>query len=284
MSYKIVVDSACDLTEDMKTWDNFEIVPLTLQINDYIVVDSPEFNHDEFFEKLKANNGNGKSACPAPSAFANAFEGDYDDVYVITITDKLSGSYNSALQGKGIYEEEHDDNKNIHVFNSLATSGTLILIAKKIKELADGGMAFDDVVSTVEDFIINHTSLYFCLESMDALKSNGRLFALAAKLVEKIKVKLICKAVDGNISPCEKDFNINRAMVKLANLVIKKLDGVDMSNQSMIVSYVCSPDRAELVANRIKDSVNFGNVEIVRCNGLNSFYALTGGILVAFTY
>ena len=101
-------------------------------------------------------------------------EGDEDEVYVITITDKLSGSYNSAVQGKALYEDEHNDGKKIYVFNSLATSGTPALIAQKIKEVCDSGMKFDEVVPYINDYIANHCELYFCLDSLDALKRNGR--------------------------------------------------------------------------------------------------------------
>ena len=69
MSYKIVVDSCCDLSEDMKKWDNLEVVPLTLQINDYSILDDENFDQDDFIERMKANGGLAKSACPSPEAF-----------------------------------------------------------------------------------------------------------------------------------------------------------------------------------------------------------------------
>ena len=201
MKYKIVVDSCCDLTADMKNWDNFEIVPLTLEIGDYRIFDDENFNQDDFIARMKANGGNAKSACPAPDAFKKAYEGDYEAVFVLTITNQLSGTYNSALQGKMLYEEEFNDDKKIIVFDSLATSGLETLVAKKIKALAESGKNTDDIQKEIESYIVNNTGLYFCLESLDALKSNGRLFALAAKVLEKIRVKLICRrTTQGNIS------------------------------------------------------------------------------------
>lgn len=285
MSYKIVVDSCCDLTDEMRKWDNLAIVPLTLQINDYCILDDENFQQDDFISRMKANGGLAQSACPAPDAFKEAYEGDYDDVYVLTITDKLSGTYNSAVQGKMLYEEEFGKDKNIYVFNSLATSGIETLTARKIKALADNGEKFDDVVSNVDDFILNRTELYFCLESLDALKKNGRLFALAAKVLEKIRVKLICKRTqEGNISLVAQDLTINRAMVKMANIIGEKLEGRDLSNETLIISYVCCEDRAKLVAQKISDKVNFGKVEVLKASGLNSLYASDGGIIVSYSF
>ncbi|MGN1329300.1 MAG: DegV family protein [Eubacterium sp.] len=285
MSYKIVVDSCCDLTDEMRKWDNLAIVPLTLQINDYCILDDENFQQDDFISRMKANGGIAKSACPAPDAFKEAYEGDYDDVYVLTITDKLSGTYNSALQGKMLYEEEFGKDKNIYVFNSLATSGIETMSARKIKALADSGEKFDDIVKAVDDFIVNRTELYFCLESLDALKKNGRLFALAANVLEKIRIKLICKRTqEGNISLVAQDLTINRAMVKMANIIAEKLDGKDLSNETLIISYVCCEERAKLVAQKISDKVNFGKVEILKASGLNSLYASDGGIIVSYSF
>lgn len=285
MSYKIVVDSCCDLTDEMRKWDNLVVVPLTLEINDYRIFDDENFQQDDFISRMRANGGIAKSACPAPDAFKEAYKGDYDDVYVLTITDKLSGTYNSAIQGKMLYEEEFGSDKNIYVFNSLATSGIETITARKIKALADSGEKFDDIVSRIDDFIINRTGLYFCLESLDALKKNGRLFALAAKVLEKIRVKLICKRTqEGNISLSAQDITINRAVVKMTNIICEELEGKDLSNETLIVSYVCCEDRAKLVAQRISDKVNFGKVEILKASGLNSLYASDGGIIVSFSF
>ena len=220
MKYKIVVDSCCDLTADMKNWDNFEIVPLTLEIGDYRIFDDEDFNQDDFIARMKANGGNAKSACPAPDAFKKAYEGDYEAVFVLTFTSQLSGTYNSAQQCKLLYEDEFNDDKKIIVFDSLATSGLETLVAKKIKALAESGKNTDDIQKEIESYIVNNTGLYFCLESLDALKSNGRLFALAAKVLEKIRVKLICRrTTQGNISLAAQDITLNRAMMKMSNLI-----------------------------------------------------------------
>lgn len=285
MGYKIVVDSCCDLTEDMKKWNDFEVVPLTLEIGDYRIFDDDNFDQEDFIRRTREASGVGKSACPSPEAFKKAFEGDYDEVYVLTITDKLSGTYNSAVQGKTLYEEEFGTDKKIYIFNSRATSGLETLVAKKIKELADSGMKFDDVVNAVEDYIVNNTGLFFCLENLDVLKQNGRLFAMAAKVLEKIRVKLVCKRTEeGNISLAGQDLTTNRALLKMANLISEKVQDKDLSNATLIVSHVCCEERAEYVADKITAKSKFGNVVILKASGLNSLYAADGGIIVSYSY
>lgn len=282
--YKIIVDSCCDLTEDMKNWDNFEVVPLTLILGDYEVQDDEHFDQDDFISRMLAYNGTARSACPSPETFKEAIEGDKEDVYILTITDKLSGCYNSALQGKMLYEEDHSNDKNIHVFNSLANSGLEAIAAHEIKRLADSGAPFEEVVAKVEDLIQNRTSLYFCLESLDALKNNGRLFLIAASVLEKLRVKLIChRTAEGSIGLSGQDFALNRAISKMCNIICGELANKDLSDKTLIVSHVCCEERAKGIAAKISEKCEFGRVEVLKASGLNSLYASNGGIIVSYS-
>ena len=285
MSYKIVVDSCCDLTAEMKEWNNLAVIPLTLQIGDYIIQDDENFDQDDFIGRMLSSSELAKSACPSPDAFAAACDGEENEVYIITITDKLSGCYNSAVQGVALYKDDHPDStKKIHVINSLATSGLETILAYKIKELADGGMDFDEVVKTVEEFCVKDCFLYFYLESFDALKGNGRLFNLGAKVIEALRVKLICKRTDyGNITLAGKDLSENRIIQKLAAFVQRETEGADLTGKTAIVSYVCCKEKAETIAKAIKEKTGYENVIALKASGLNSLYASNNGIIVSFS-
>lgn len=117
MSYKIIADSCCDLTAEMKEWNNLTVIPLTLQIGDYVIQDDENFNQDDFIRRMTSSKELAKSACPSPDAFAKACEGDEDEVYILTITDKLSGCYNSALQGVALYNDEHPESTKKSTFS-----------------------------------------------------------------------------------------------------------------------------------------------------------------------
>lgn len=285
MSYRIIADSCCDKTSEMSQWGNITFVPLTLELGDYTILDDENFDQQDYINKTLEFNGVAKTACPSPDAWATAIDCDEDDLYIITVTDKLSGTYNSALQGVELYNDEHPESKkNIHVFNSLATSGLETLIAEHIKKLADSGMGFDAIVADTEDFIVNRTALYFCLESLDVLKKNGRMFAVAASVLKKLRIKMIFeRTTQGNIALAGQDIAMNRALVKMANLIAESLDGVDASDKRLIISHVCCEERAKLLADKITASVKFGSVDILKCSGLNSTYASNGGIIVSYT-
>lgn len=285
MSYRIIADSCCDKTAIMADWKNITFVPLTLEIGDYSILDDENFDQEDYIRRTLAYGDVARTACPSPDAWAKAFDCDEDELYVLTITDKLSGTYNSALQGLKCYKEKHpQSNKKIHIFNSLATSGIESLTAERIKMLADGGADFESIVDDIEDFIINHCALYFCLESLDVLRKNGRLFALAATIFKRLRLKMIFERTkQGNISPVGQDIAMNRALIKMADIIAQNVNGTDLSDKRLIISHVCCEDRAKLVAQKITAKAAFGDVEIVKCSGLNSTYASNGGIIVSFT-
>ena len=285
MSYRIIADSCCDRIPKMAGWNNITFVPLTLEIGDYRIMDDENFDQDDYVRRMLESKEVARTACPSPDAWAQAFDCDEEDIYVITITDKLSGTYNSAIQGVELYKEDHPDTtKRFHVFNSLATSGIEILTAEKIKALGDAGADFDTVVSTVEDYIVNHTALYFCLESLDVLKKNGRLFALAATILKKLKLKMVFeRTTEGNISLAGQDIAMNRAIVKMAGIIAENVKGINLSDKRLLITHVCCEDKAKLVADKIKALAPFGDIEIVKASGLNSTYASNGGIIVSYS-
>lgn len=282
MSFRIIADSCCDRTKEIENMSNVTFVPLTLSIGDYTVFDDENFDQEDFISRVTDSGILPKTACPAPDAFKEAMECDEDDIYVITITDKLSGTYNSALQGKMLYEEE-GKKKNIHIFNSLATSGIESLAVEKIYRLASSSKSFDEVVSETEDFILNHTALYFCLESLDVLNANGRLYAMAASILKKIKLKLICERTqEGSVKLAGQEFNGNRALIKMANIIAADMKDKNPEDKKIILSHVCCEDKAKLVAQKL-EGVGFKSVEIIRASGLNSVYAAKGGLIVSYT-
>lgn len=105
MSYKIVVDSCCELPEEYLQDPRFEIVPLGLEVGDYQIQDDENFNQAEFLKKVAECPKCPKSACPSPERFREAYHTEAEHVYVITLSSHLSGSYNSAVLGMNLYRE-----------------------------------------------------------------------------------------------------------------------------------------------------------------------------------
>ena len=120
--YKIVIDSCGELTQELKEDGHYVNVPLEMDINGYRVVDDETFDQADFLKRVKESPVGPKSSCPSPEAYMEAFKGDADHVYVVTLSKELSGSYNSAVLAKNLFEEEHGTEKKIYVFNSRSAS------------------------------------------------------------------------------------------------------------------------------------------------------------------
>ena len=166
MSYKIVVDSCGELPERCKNDPHFESVPLVLDIDGHSVIDDETFDQADFLKRVAASPNCPKSSCPSPERYLEAYTCEAENVYAVTLSAELSGSYNSAELGKKLYKEEKGE-KNIYVFNSRSASIGETLIALKIEECEKEGLGFQQVIEKVEAYIESqHT--YFVLESLEA--------------------------------------------------------------------------------------------------------------------
>ena len=152
MSYKIIIDSCGELLEEWKNDGHFESVPLTLNVGGETIVDDETFKQKEFLQKVAACEECPKSACPSPERYMKAFDCDADRIYAVTLSAELSGSYNSAVLGRSLIQEEYPE-KKIYVFNSRSASVGETLIGLKIQECEEAGCTFEEVVSKVEAYI-----------------------------------------------------------------------------------------------------------------------------------
>ena len=132
MSFRVVIDSCGELTEEMKNSGNFVSAPLTLQVDEHVVIDDDSFDQAEFLKMVAESPNCPKSSCPSPEVYRDAYDCGADHVYAVTLSARLSGSYNSAELGKNLYLEDHPDAK-VHVFNSCSASIGQTLIGLKIQ-------------------------------------------------------------------------------------------------------------------------------------------------------
>ena len=157
MSFKVIVDSCGELTEEMKASGCFETASLSMQVGGIHIVDDETFDQADFLRRVAESSECPKSSCPSPEQYMERYHCQADRVYAVTLSAELSGSYNSAQLGRNLYKEEYGE-KQIHVFNSCSASIGETLIALKIQECEEAGMEFSQVIETVDAYIENqHT-------------------------------------------------------------------------------------------------------------------------------
>ena len=283
MDYKVIGDSCCDYTPELKADPHFSIVPLTLEIGSYTVTDDENFDQLDFLKRLKASSEGAKTACPSPEAFKKAIEeSDSDEVYIITISEHLSGSYQSAVIGHQMYEEEHPEStKKIKVFNTkTATSGELNLCLT-IQELKNEGKTYEEVVSYITDKI-DVMQIYFVLESLENLRKNGRLSAVKSFLASALNIKPIMTAIGGIIHKLDQQRGLNKAMKRMVQLAVERAGGPEKTRNMLItITHVNNQERAEYVKEELLKLASFRRIVISNTMGVATVYAEDGGIVIA---
>ena len=278
MSYRVVVDSCCDLPDHLRRDDRFVVVPLTLQVGDYSVLDDEHFDQADYLKRVAECETCARTACPSPDSYCRAYDCDAEDVYVVTLSSKLSGSYNSAVLGRDIYHEDYGK-KNIHVFDSLSACCGEAQIAMRIMELADAGSSFRSVVEQVEDYR-DSLRTFFVLDSLDTLRKNGRLTGMKALVATTLNIKPVCIGDHGSIAQKSQGIGIRKALVRMVDMVIQ--DKLPTEDRRLMITQVNCYERAELVANMILTKRKFRDNIIVDAAGVATTYAGDGGIVVTY--
>lgn len=278
MSYLILCDSCTDFTPAMEQDPHFIRIPLTLHVGDRDIIDDETFDQQDFLRRVSETPDCPKSSCPSPEKYMEYFE-HADDIYIVTLSSHLSGSFNSAELAKQMYAEEHPG-KNIHALDSKSASAGQTLQALRIQKLAEKGLPFKEIIKDMEDFTL-HMGTKFVLETLEMLRKNGRLSNITALLVNALNIKLVMTS-DGNgqIDKYAQGRGMKKAIGKMAEAV--KGDAISPSESTLVISHCNNPQRAALVKEAILSIVPFRDVIIAETGGVSSLYAADGGIVVAY--
>ncbi len=267
-------DSSCDIRELGQT--RLHTAPLK------IITDVKEYADDESLDiakmvgELEHYKGRSSTSCPNPHDWLEAF-GEAEQVYCVTITGTLSGSYNSACTAKKLYEQMHPD-RQVFVLDSLSTGPEMVLHLEKMAELTAKGAGFDEVCASINEYQ-QHTGLLFMLESMTNLANNGRVSPIAARMAGLLGIRLIGKASDkGDLEPLHKV----RGEKKALETILSELQKLGYNGKKIGIAHCLNENAANELASMVKKAYPDADISIRECGGLCSFYAERGGLLVGF--
>ncbi len=274
MKYKIVVDSSSDLSFDYIKDDNigFEVVPLTIDVDGEQFIDNEDLNIDTMLTAMSASKGKPKTACPSSGYFNKAYS-EAENVICITMTSKLSGTYNSAYLGG------NDCDSKVHVVDSKATGGVIKLLVDKAYELMKEDLSFETIVTKLEEYK-ESLNLFFILDKFDNLVKNGRMSKVSAFIATALYIKPLCLAKDGVIDVYEKPRTRKGAFNKLVEAINKKCNNT--KDKVCVIGHCKCKEDAEYLKQEIAAKYQFKDIVINEMKGLCSFYALEKGVIVSF--
>ena len=182
MAWMIVSDSSCEIREleNPAPGVQFALVPFKIRVGEREYVDLATLNTQQMLQAMTDYNGASTTACPSPEEWAEYFL-QADNVFALTISSNLSGSYNAAMAAREMVLEEHPE-KKIFVLDTLSCSGALAGAAELANKLIGEDQTFDDICFALKKFA--ESDFYFktrgdtrvlakILEQMDEDKYDG---------------------------------------------------------------------------------------------------------------
>lgn len=274
MKSKIVLDSSGDLHSFSDV--DFACVPLTIHSGEREFVDDVNLNREEMLSFLEEHKTKSTTSCPGVGDYLQAF-GDADQVFCVTITSQLSGSYNAASVAARTYEEQHPSS-HVHVFDSLSTGPSMILMAERLRELIREALPFDAIVSGVEAYK-RKLKLIFTLESLHNLAANGRVPFAVAAVTGMLGIRIIGRASEeGKLEVVGKA----RGEKKLLAEQLRRIRDMGYAGGKLIIQHCENAAGASALAVALRDAFPTAKIRIGQTGGLCSFYAERGGMIIGF--
>ena len=274
MNTKIVVDSAASLYTLQGV--DFECVPLKIITDDAEYLDNGMMDAVGMAQTLRIYKGKTSTSCPNVSDWLAAYEGA-DEVYAITITGTLSGSYNAAQLAAEEYQQENPG-KRVFVLDSLSTGPEQRLLAEHLRDLLAEGKEFDEVCEEMLRYH-KHTHLLFSLESLANLARNGRVKPAVAAVARMLGIRVIGQASEaGELDVLCKTRGEHGALER----IVLELKEHGYTNGRLHISHCGNPTAAERLKHMVKAVFDGAKVDISECGGLCSYYAELGGLLVGY--
>ena len=270
---KIVADSSSDVLS--LEYADFESAPLKIITAEKEFTDDALLDVDEMVSFLGSYKGKSQTSCPNTSDWLKAF-GDADDVFCLTITSALSGSYNSACMAKKLYEENSD--KRVFVIDTRSTGPETWLLIHKIEECIKNGIEFEQICKSITEYH-KKTGLFFILKSVKNLANNGRISSLVAKIIGIANICIVGKASEeGTLETTQKC----RGEARSLEAVVSELRKHGLKEGKVAIGHCQNENGASALKKMLEESFDKVKIEIHKLRGLCSFYAEKGGLIIGY--
>jgi DegV family protein with EDD domain len=239
----IVTDSTADLPVDTAKNNNITIVPLKVNFQDKSYVEGVDITNQEFYEKLEKAQNLPTTSQPSPADFIQKYEeliaAGYDSIISIHISDKLSGTRQSALIAGN---EIADKVKNFKAIDSRQVTVGIGIIVKAAAESAASGKSFDEVVTDTEQEVAK-ADLFALVDTLKYLEKGGRIGKARAIAGSLLNIKPILTMREGEIVDKEKVRTRKKGIAELVELAKNHKDA--RGNIRYAISHSLALDEAE---------------------------------------
>ncbi len=245
MTAKIVTDSLADITSDIAQKLGVTVVPLTVLFGRQAFLDRVTMTTDEFYQRLVHGNVWPTTTQPTPAAFAevyNKLAEETDEILVVTLSSKLSGTYQSATNAKTMVKKKC----RIEVIDSLTVAMGLGLIVISAAKAAQTGAKLSELTNMARGAMKrSHFIAYF--DTLKYLAKGGRIGKAQGLLGSLLSVKPILTVKEGEMAPLTRVRSLAAGLDYLYNFVA----GFGQKIEELAVEHTTTPEGADKLAERL---------------------------------
>jgi len=275
MTVKIVTDSAADLPPTLAEELGITVVPVYLRFGDEVYRDRVDISEDEFYHRLLHDPIHPSTTQPTPQDFADAYQKlsqEADGIISIHLTSRLSGTYNSAIQGKKLVEGRCP----IEVVDSQTVSMAMGIIVMAAAKIARSGKSLQQVLAEVRQIIPN-IHLLILFDTLKYLAKGGRIGKAKALLGSVLSVKPLLIVKDGELWPAGQVRTRFQGTQRLFDFAKNAIDIQDLS-----IVYSTTPDEAQILAEHVGSIVPREQITLARVGPALGVHAGPGALAIGF--
>ena len=274
---KLVSDGSCDLSEEVIKKFNISVVPLGVSFGEKHYTAGVDIDNKEFYKKMKESKELPKTFCPSPESFSKEFECEEDKIIVLTLSSKLSGTYNSAVLARDLYLSENDE-KDIRIIDTETGCIGAGLLLIKASRMINEGKNIDEIVETIEGL---RQKIYFygTLETLENAIKGGRINPLAGKIIGALNFKAIVQITEGIVKPIDKARGESNSIKKVANYITSNVE--DTNGKVLCLVHANCPEKADKLLSIIEKTHKFDEIYISEVGPVMGTYTSQGAVLAA---
>ncbi len=241
----IIADSTCDLPDAIIRELGIRVVPLTVHFGDEQFRDHFDLTSEAFFAKLVASRHHPRTSQPSPNDFAQLYREmsrEYESVVCVTISSKLSGTYQSAVMGL-----ELAGNPDVEIVDTRSASLGVGMAAVAAARAAAAGKGKQEVAQAARR-VADDLKVFFVVDTLEYLERNGRIGKAKFLLGTLLNIKPILTLDDGLVAPLENVRGRAKVVPRMVELAVEAAKGREVT---IAVVHAAAPEEAE----RLKEAL-----------------------------
>lgn len=271
---RLIVDSTCDINDELKRRYDFDIIPLSIILDDQAYLDGFEINTDKVYEYMK-NGGIPKTSQISYGSLTSVLDKcveNKEDFIYLTFSSKMSGTYNFAYGVLQEYKEKYPEIK-MEIIDSEGGSGGASLIAIQALRMMEKNVSFENIVKNIS-FMKEHIHYHFTLPNIEWLAKGGRVNKGVGYIGDKLDLKPYLTVIDGKIELQKVVMGRKKSLKTLVDDTLAYVG--DFKNQLFVISHADDMEAAKNLEERLKKALP--ESEVISIGSVLGVHIGLGGI------